>query len=398
MHIKFALDMITSRTGRSIMTVVLLILGACMIALMAITGKGTQYAYDAVDKLLASGVRGTGVIRIEEADNDLMHEIYDLPEVRAIGSMVEYKIDELPQLANIQNGSSMLNFVVLSYTALNLSRFSLQDGEVITPTPDAGVTYLYLGDNFAEFPVGHEFISDSGVRYVVAGIIEKGQRIIDHDLNAGFEQNRTDYTVSCDNCVIAIEDMLFNSDLFVSAADGFTIDDAFDRAYEIGLKHGQSLRYCSLQTWYEQTLDEVLTLDSILSEILRVIGIAAVVIIVCLQIADILENIRNIGIMYTQGFTQRDMNIIIMIRSLVLYLAAFLLSIYPIYLMAGIWYSLNVRDLTINPDEVAYHMFLANGVPSAAVGLLITLIITYFITIVTFRVLTPIQMLGGKND
>ena len=399
MRFKFALKFMSESLGRTILSIILAVLGILVIVFTAILGTGTEYARNNADRLLTSGFEKTGIVRMEELDMGFINELGQQPEIGALGCIVTYTVT-LPELAADINavigtsgsGGSQLDMITVYYDTLNLFNMELQSGKFETEFPDDYTNYLYLGADYIDIPVGTVYRTTTST-YIVAGIFKKSQRFISSELTTGFDQNHSDYTFNCDSSIIAACPYMFSSGFWLSASEDYTFPQAVSKAFEVAEKHGVEISYRTLLRSYEDAMVNVLTMKNIFGKLMPVVCIACVVMILCMQISDIYSSLRGFGIMYSQGFSQKDLEIIMIWKNAVIFLISLIISAPLVSKLVNFWYVGSNGG-----TEVVRGLLLRYAAPAAILVILGIFIISVVFSIAVFRSYTPVEMIGGHND
>ena len=387
----------SEKISRTLISVTLAILGIIVIVFTVIQGIGTEYAYRELDKLLTSGFDKTARIRVSELNADFLSDLASRPEIRAVGEIANYDVYNLHELAEIQNshsakGDKSLEMITITIGALDLCKLELEEGDFELSFPDTRTEYLYLGAGFENIPVGTVYKTE-GTNYIVAGILKKGQRFIDSKLSVGFDQNRSDYTFNCDYSVISVVSFPFTDGFWLSSSDNYTLDRSLDKAFEIAKMYNVEIEYRTLQRSYEEAMSYVLAVKNIFSKLTPIVCISCIVIILCMQLSDIFGTLRDFGIMYSQGFSQRDIEKIMLVKNVITFFLSLIFSVLPTYLLVNFWYN-SSNDGT----EVIRNLLLRYAAPVSILVILGIITISVVFSIVVFRSFTPVEMIGGHND
>lgn len=401
MAIRFALDWIVARFRHSVLFVLLVVLSILIIVFSEIVLIGYNYGYTTADHVLRQGVQKTGVIRSYNYNTGFYEELMARPEVVTLGSTDTYGTDVLPELYEIQRehlqrDEGYLKYETISRGAANLCEIRLKEGilpEDLYWEEQGGkyTEYLYLGAGFAGIPVGTVYESPS-TTYIVAGILEKSQRWIDHSLIDGFYMNELDYTFDCDYCIFAIVDLaFFSSDAWVCASDGYTIEQAAEQALQMAKKYGVDMRYTSLQTYYESSMADVMTLKAILSKLVVIICFSCVFMLICLQLLQILSLEKDFGVMYAVGFSRSELWRAMLLKNILMAIVAFFVTVPVLIFGMKRWFGRSNQWDTILPIMTRY------ALPMAVAVILGAVLLSSLVVLVMLRKITPVQMIGGQE-
>lgn len=397
MYFKFALNLMSEKIGRTFLSITLTVLGIVVIIFTIVQGTGTEYAYKEIDKLLTSGIDKTARIQMSELNTNFLNDLAAQPEIAAVGESINYEVYSLPELAEIQNShkkkiESSLKLTTISIGALDLCKLSLREGNFELDFHDEKTEYLYLGSGFKNISVGTIYKTEYA-DYIVAGILQKGQRFIDSDLSYGFDQNRSDYTFNCDYSVLSVVSFPFTDGFWLSSSDNYTLDQSLAKAFEIAEKHNVEIKYRTLQKSYENAMFNVLTVKNIFSKLMLVVCISCVIMILCMQLLDIFGGLRDFGIMYSQGFSQADIETIVILKNIITFVVSLIFSVLPVYWLVNFWYN-NSND----GARVISRILLEYAAPTAVIATIGITAISILFSLIVFRKYSPVEMIGGHND
>lgn len=397
MYFKFALNLMSEKIGRTFLSITLTVLGIVVIIFTIVQGTGTEYAYKEIDKLLTSGIDKTARIQMSELNTNFLNDLAAQPEIAAVGESINYEVYSLPELAEIQNShkkkiESSLKLTTVSIGALDLCKLSLREGNFELDFHDEKTEYLYLGSGFKNISVGTIYKTEYA-DYIVAGILQKGQRFIDSDLSYGFDQNRSDYTFNCDYSVLSVVSFPFTDGFWLSSSDNYTLDQSLAKAFEIAEKHNVEIKYRTLQKSYENAMFNVLTVKNIFSKLMLVVCISCVIMILCMQLLDIFGGLRDFGIMYSQGFSQADIETIVILKNIITFVVSLIFSVLPVYWLVNFWYN-NSND----GARVISRILLEYAAPTAVIATIGITAISILFSLIVFRKYSPVEMIGGHND
>lgn len=402
MAIRFALDWIVARLRHSVLFVLLVVFSILIIVFSEIVLIGYNYGYTSADRVLRQGIQKTAVIRSYNYNTGFFEELMARPEVAVLGPTTNtYETDLLPELYAIQKGHlggdrGYLKLETISRGAANLCEIRLKYGTLPEDLPweeqqGKRTEYLYLGAGFAGIPVGTVYETQT-TTYIVAGILEKSQKWVDDSLGHGFDINTLDYTVDCDYRVLnVIDSMFFTGDIWICASDEYTMEQAIEQAFQIADRHGVDMRCASLQTYYENTMADAMTLKAILSKLVAIICFSCVFMLICLQLLQILSLENDFGVLYAVGFSRSELWRAMLLKNILMAIVAFCATI-PVLIRGMEWWfgRFNQWD-TILPIMTRY------ALPMAVAVILGAVLLSSLVVLVILRKITPVQMIGGQE-
>lgn len=387
----------SEKISRTILSIILAVFGIIVIVFTVIQGTGTEYAQKQIDKLLTSGFDKTAWVRMSELDGEFIDELAKQPEVLAVGDISNFEISGMPELIEIQNSltgesNKVLKTVAISPGILNMCKISLQSGQLETEFPDEKTNFLYLGAGFENIPVGTVYKTERS-NYIVAGIFKKSQRFLKPGLNHEFDQNRSDYTFNCDHSVITVVPYTFTDGIWLNAAENYTLEQSLNKAFEIAEKHGIEIHYRTLRKSYEDAMSFVLAVKNIFSKLMPVVCVSCVIMILCMQLSDIFGGLRGFGIMYSQGFSQADIEIIMVLKNVITFVISLIISVLPVYWLVNFWYNSSKDGAAVIPK-----ILLGYAAPAAIITIIGISAVSTVFSVFVFRKYSPVEMIGGHND
>lgn len=386
------------KISHTVISMLLCVISIIVIVFSSILGVGTDYAYNEVDNLLTTGVEKVSKLRMGDYNIEFVDELAAQPEILAIGdSRVARDIDYLPELTEIRNDAlgenkNVIDISFINYHLLNFSKISLQKGDFDKDFSDWNRYYLYLGSGFKDVPLGTTFSTDWKSDFVVAGIMSDGQRLISDTLYDP-EEHRTGYTYDGTYSVLVGWRGLSTSDMWLSAGEDYTLDEAVDKAFMIADKQGVDLKYTTLETMFDEVRENTAIMKVIFSRLMPIMCVACAVMIICMQLSDIYGSLHEYGVMCSVGFTRSDIEKTVIIKNVITFVTGFILSLPLVNILLRWWYMQNYGG-----KEATTKMLFSVAIPAAAILIICTLIISSIISVAVISRHTPVQMIGGHND
>lgn len=414
LYLRLAIDNIFSQFKRFLLSVLLIVVSLTVIIYVVLIYAGQGYGYSSCDKLLTQGFDKTGVLTLNDISDDVdfegfWNEAYEREEIYSMGEMEMYDADFSEDILNIQRENSQGEFVTyedffsiltVGVRSLRLCDLKLSQGtepnnlDFSDNTDTNKVTYIYLGSAYKSIPVGTEYRFDApGYSYVykVAGILEDGQRWVYPDLylQIGFED--VDYTIDCTYGVFGIVDLQVPpSDLWISASDGYTIKEAIDAAYEVADKYGIDMTYTTLTDVYETYCSETILLLSYFGDAFAIIIPAIILMLIAMQIVSIMLELNTYGIMCSQGFSLKDINIMLIIKNVIMSLVGLAIAAPVVLWIVSKQYAEAFKMIM---DTV----MLSTALPTAIIILIAVTLITSLTSVIMLRRYTPVKLMGTRN-
>ena len=328
--IRLLFDSIIRRMKSFFFTVFLCVISLVLFALALYIYEDSKYCVENADKILNGGINKTGVLSLvnfieigEENIVKFRHEVYGLEEITTIGTAMQpgYIYSMLGELSQIQskfipminNDSESVEGIIIDNTLIDLCDIKLESGEwIYDEEQDSLCTYLYLGHNLKEVSVGtqYDITLKNGleIRLIVKGILEKGARFINPDIFSGNDDLLSDtcYT-TMDNLVLAVDNTILNNYWLYGINDSTDFYDTELKIESIADKYGINLYYGKASGIIKERQIATQKENDMIIKLLVVITIVCLIIMICMQVTSILNNLSEYGILYANGYGIRKL-------------------------------------------------------------------------------------------
>lgn len=407
----FAMDSISTHFRKFVLSVLLVFVCSLLVMFALMAYHGQNLVYESCDRVLTRGVKNTGIIQLVEDDffNDgiqkYLERLSRRKEIQVIGDCSE-DIETAPALEtlwNIQAGNygsedmegyiTGLHIEDVSKNASELCNMKLSSGTPVDELSfdDKDIYYIYLGYGFRDIPVGTKYQVEN-VTYQVAGIIAPNQSWIKEELLMEFSSEVGNAAHSSDYMVFKIrnQEPPLMDYLWISSADGYSIDEALAVADQLAEQSNIDIHYSSLQERYEVSQTRNIILLKYLSQIIRIVGITAILMLISLQIVFILNNRREYGIMYAIGFSKRDIFCSALFYNAIISIVAFLLVCPCLYWIAKRWFA------SCGIDYIVKRIFLPYMLPVEVGMIVLVLLVISIVTNIILHIFTPVRMIRSE--
>ena len=410
--LRFAIDSISTHFRKFVLSVLLVFVCSLLVMFALMAYHGQNLVYESCDRVLTRGVKNTGIIQLVEDDffNDgiqkYLEQLSRRKEIQVIGDCSE-DIETAPALEtlwNIQAGNYGSENMEEDITGLYIESVSKNASELCNMKLSSGTPvdelsfddkdiyyYIYLGYGFRDIPVGTKYQVEN-VTYQVAGIIAPNQAWIKEELLMEFSSEIGNAAQSSDYMVFKIrnQEPPLLEYLWISSADGYSIDEALAVADQLAERSNIDIHYSSLQERYEVSQTRNIILLKYLSQIIRIVGITAILMLISLQIVFILNNRREYGIMYAIGFSKRDIFCSALFYNAIISIVAFLLVCPCLYWIAKRWFA------SCGIDYIVKRIFLPYMLPVEVGMIVLVLLVISIVTNIILHIFTPVRMIRSE--
>lgn len=410
--IRLVFDSISRRMKSFWFTIILCTISLILFAFAVYIYEESQYCEKNSEKILSSGINGTGNLvlintKFDEITRDFRKEVYDLKEVTAIGVAAEpnyifFGLKELSQIQSkfidLENGTESPFGILMENTAVELCRMKLEQGEFIyDKNQDEYLTYLYLGYNLKEIPIGTEYNVMLGkqinLKFIVKGILAKDTRIIDSTVFYGTDAFLTDicYT-TMDNLILAICNNSMQSDWLYSIQKDADFESVENKIIDIADKYDLKVYYGRGKDIFDSRKLATKDLNDTILQLFGLITIVCVIVMICMQITVILNNLSEYGILYANGYGISHLCFMQIIENVIKSIFAFIVAevIARRLLLLSFAGTKSIAEVCndIYNHHIIYRM--------AAISFLIV-VISSIVPVIVLKKYKPIELIGGNN-
>lgn len=320
-------------------------------------------AYRDVDRLLPTGLDNCAVIDFKstlsnekivsatEEGRAFIVQLLDSEEIFGIGDYIEAGVEfnlsydgtdysttmfETSRVnehnilrGDLPPGMNLYDTVAFSYHFKDFYNFDLYKGDFdIQEELENGDYILYLGYNFRDIPIGAcetkynpSFKRD--ITYRVAGIIDKGEEILNVKAAATNFMFDASYGYNLDNMIIMVLGKTSENDVIslygtlpVSFAEGTSFEDGISKIKEIADKNGITVSVQSMRNKLQVQLSQY---DDILNAVALVSPISFLVTAMILLTVQLLFSVmRNdeIGVWLSNGMTRKEVFLLLLLDNM----------------------------------------------------------------------------------
>lgn len=411
--LRFAFDMIVSNLKKYILSVLLMSISLLLIMFSLLIYKGEQYSYISCNDALNKGIDGTAVLRLDENSfiynqevKTFLKEASERKEIYCIGSMVDYgcTYESLNELYEIQRGhvqdyeialqDDLIEIKMINSYLMPLCNLKLKEGipfDKLEFKDAEQIGYLYLGAAYKDIDVGTVFTEKDGRKIVVAGVIQENERWILNSLVDTYTSEILDYTIDCNYEIFLVTNQeVFSSGLWISAEDGYIIEQAIDAAKEVGKKYGIEFSYDTLMDKVNRVSQDTDLLLSYLTKLLGIVMISSLLMIITTQIVTMLESSKNYGVMYAVGFSRREVNRMLLWKHIITAITSLVITI-PLCMFVAQYRFANDDMNYMIKTVLSTYVF-----PVAIIVAVAIVIIMHIVTCAILKRLTPVKLIHSK--
>ena len=400
--IRFTWDWIVTDFKKSVLSILIMSVSLILGMLSVMSYMEEKIAYISVDETLYHGVDSTLIVKFTDEAwlnrGDFIEKLGNRPEISACGA-VELRGMENSELLAVQKGhawnpkyslENLVEVAYINYQGLGICDLKIKEGKNPSELSfkDEKVGYIYLGSEYNDIPIGRVYNYRNGYKCIVVGRLDESQKWINSDLIYGFNPDNLNYSWDCSYAVLCVESTMLSADCFVTVENGYTVDEAVQAMKEISGETSCAINYSTVKDVCVDGSEESKALTTYLFRLLIIIVVASTIMLVSIQVAIILRNARNYGIMYAIGFNKKEILSAQVLKQIILTFLAFVIAGVVIYFFAYNRYYLYSDLSNIIKTILAKYVFLIGILQAIMVVAIIQLI-----TIIKLRRMTPNELI-----
>lgn len=368
-------------------------------------------AYRKADELLNFGAKKTGLFSDRDEDNaeQVMLEHYDnkriaeLDEVAAAGEYITNYFCDIKEFADIQKGHAKYNqnceggFYETVYAdpcVLDMFDIRISDGisfdeaeKIIEDDDHTDLVYLGSGYESIELGKKYEYDEFDQKRYMIVAGRLADQKILDPSAVMNIGQGINSPALDSEYCILRLSSRASTNTFMIAASDGHDFEEAKNAVKRYGLEKNKKMIGQSIDQTFISNQKESYNYIKGLVRVIGVIIVSAFITMICMMYVSSHKVRYTYGILLTQGFDTLFIKKALISK----YIITALLSM-PVF---GIIFHRIIAYLyrtDISTDIFLYCLSLA------VLFEVLTLTVSYVISVNTLFKKSPAMMLGGAYD
>lgn len=348
--IKTALILISNKLRRTLLLLALNTVCFLLFLLGLFLYEQQNYNRNSCEKLLSSGVEGTGYLVLENAfkgtkyqnrEKKFRERLYQYEGITAIGAVNTGSVPYMPELQRLQkkydhsrtvqesNSDGSLYMTYVQPTFLELNPISLAKGKQVSldAYPDETYQYLYLGWDYHEIPVGTKYRQtfDSGLTltYEVAGIMKKGTRLVSEEIFDVNMESVVSYK-TMDNAIIVINKMVsIDRELFAIDTKHYSMNEVRYYIKKLAAQCGCEVSIATLEAAFNRAEADSAQIRKYVRDLFILVSFVTIGIMMCMQVIDFMSREYEYGVMRISGFTQKNLIQVFAVQNIAKLLCAY---------------------------------------------------------------------------
>lgn len=348
--IKTALVLMSNKMRRMLLLLALNIVCFLLFLLGLFLYEQGNYNRNSCDKLLSSGVDGTGYLVLEsnrseqefwEKEMPFRKALYQYEGITAIGTVRDSGTNLPEEVRRLQekydssentrayNAKGYVRVTCIEPTFLELNPISLAKGQPISPdiSLDKDYCYLYLGWDYREIPVGTKYRQsfDSGLTltYEVAGIMKKGTKLVSDEIFWIDADSVVSYQ-NVDNAIVTIEKSAGKPwELFGIDTKHYSMNEVRHYIKKLAAQYGYQVSIATLSATFDRAEANSAEVRKYIRDLFVLVCLVTIGIMMCMQVIDFMSHEYEYGIMRISGFTQKELIQVFWIQNIAKLLCAY---------------------------------------------------------------------------
>lgn len=370
----------------------------------------TYYNYNEADKILKYGVKHSGKIDIEligesadyEADYEaLVEDIKNIQGIEAMGYVTEggadfelYEEDFVNNIYEQQKNEEDIMDEEMYGKYIDTALMDYGSEDVINIEVDKGYSFdecgelleeyeeiIYLGSKLSGYEVGDVVHNVRGEMCLIGGYLKSNQRILVDEITG-----ETLSYIEIDDRPLILEK---GDTLGIFAVN--SSEDMEEIREELKLLEEKYDANVTLKTYegiYEAIWKSNKPMMDFFGRMAVLVIVTVLILQICMQTVNLLENFRNYGILYANGFSTRDHMFVFAVQNAIKGLIGMVLAIGGGYILIDLFYTDMVYSF-----EILYEVFWEYTVWKMGICAVLIAIITTLITIFMFKKKSPKELI-----
>lgn len=327
------------------------------------------YNKNEVDKILKYGVKDTGIVAINSYEELEKLDIFEekmkyINGVEQVGygdigiiESTEYKGDFLEKIYEMQEGHQEICFnwdenewgknvetAMITVGSEDFFDFKIDEGYSFKTCEKLLEEYeevIYLGSKLKGFEKGTVLYNKDNQKVIIGGYINEDLKMVKSEISgesiAYFEM---DYKI------LRIMKKRVGYTMF-AISKGANMREVKEKIFELAQEYNVDINVKTYEGIFDGIESRNRTIISFLDRILIVVLITVVLLQICMQSVHIIDNMKNYGILYANGFSMSDHFLIFSIQSIIKGFLATFLSLGAGYLIIDWYYTDMIYSLDI---------------------------------------------------
>lgn len=410
--IRLTLKSMRNRSLSILMVTIVGIIALVLVSTSAYIYENSIYCDKTINSVLSEDISNYALVAAMDADvldelentTSVSNIINEIPEIKTAGR-TEYSIGleecEFAKIKNKLDKSDEFEYINMSCHAPGLYNIELEEGEFPKDMPyNENENYVYLGSSFKQYySVGdtseQKITEDFVIKFTVKGFLKENVRVLDEDQllsvnpfmgdKCYYELGKTDVLVlhndaENDNCAICTWE------------DDYSFDEIREKIIKKTDEYGLNCVVSDVSKIVDEKLVSTREVNSYILNVLGIILITTIVMMICIQVTSILNNMHEYGVMYANGFKTSGIAFMIIFENVLRMIISSILSLLVVYkLLTSQLYNISNTMDVFNDIFINYVVWI--NLCSAAVICVLSLVIPLII----ISKLRPVQLIGGND-
>ena len=273
---------------------------------------------------------------------------------------------------------------------------------IILESEDKYVTYLYLGNNLSEIPVGTEYHfsgaigtdHELNVTYIVQGVFEKGAVFIDPRLlSQTYDLLSEECAYNLDNMVIAQSDSSRSNWFFYTVNDESSVEVVNDEIGELAKETGWPVITASASEIMRGRQEKTMEVSRMVIDLLIIVVLSNIIILSCLSVSSILGNKSEYGILQANGYGSYQLSLIIVIENAVKFAIATVLGCFMAKKVISLYAFWDIETM----EYVFNDIFMNYVLWKVLLIMAVLIVVSSVVPVIVINRLKPVELIGGNE-
>lgn len=403
--LRMIFEVMASGWKKGLLKVMLFMTSFTLIFFMIILYYGIYSGERSCNAVLKNGIDSYAKFHLEgkiSAMDKFADWVIELPGVEAVGNMVDYRstYENLEELKRIQAGHAKGYDITLDdqleIRCIHPELLPICEMKLISGTTweslekEEHVEYMYLGYAYRSIPIGTRYKQPVGADLVVAGIMEEGTNWVSTGIQ---NSNRTsvvstlNYVENMDYTVMIVTEAILSNSFCLVSKQTYDLEKVIETIKEEAEKNNLKIYAETLTDIFQNGYRDAQGLIKAIRSIAVTCIFTGLLMIFCIQIIDMFNQARNIGILLSQGYEHAYLRRVFFLKDTILVVIA-AMGAY----MAALWFA-GVLFPTESMEMIWRTVFWKAVVPAGILLIVFESILCQIVTACFFGEHTPAKLI-----
>lgn len=427
--VRLTIRSIWKRKWSFIMIIFVSVVSFIMLSLSIYIYENSVYCKKVITESLNSGTENSGVLYLsggyfeETGDKNVdkymnfkrelssMDGISSSGELRYNGGFEDFTLARRQcELTGRDDG--MLNYGYVENTAIDYYKIPLSEGTLVKDMPnDVNINYVYLGSAYKKYYEVGDTITDKLMRlvhegkktkkvtenitFIVKGFIKDGTKFVYPETfgsSDAFLNDKCYEVLSSTGVIVEFNSYNTENSVFLSWKKSQSYNALKAKINKLAAKYGFTVLSVSMEKLLNEKEASSREINEYILNILGIVITVTVIMMICIQISAVLNNMSEYGILYANGYTTHNIAMMIILESIIRMAATSIASLYLVKIL--VW---KVFIAVPGESEVFKEIFYKYVISGNIISAVLICAVSVILPLMIIGYKRPVELIGGND-